>query len=93
METQQNKGKQDSMKLIAALAPARAEIEVGVVAKADQYWNNCTNCIMFVVTQSLYPRLLVLVPSLYTVCNFPCQTQGLLILGKHYALPLNVLGG
>ena len=25
------------MKLIASLAPARAEIEAGVVAKADQY--------------------------------------------------------
>ena len=28
--------KQVSMKLIASLAPARAEIEAGVVAKADQ---------------------------------------------------------
>ena len=36
----QQKGKkkrQVSMKLIASLAPARAEIEAGVVAKADQY--------------------------------------------------------
>ena len=35
----QQKGKkkrQVSMKLIASLAPARAEIEAGVVAKADQ---------------------------------------------------------
>ena len=31
-----NKGKKVSMKLIASLAPARAEIEAGVVAKADQ---------------------------------------------------------
>jgi hypothetical protein len=29
--------KQVSMKLMASLAPARAEIEAGVVAKADQY--------------------------------------------------------
>jgi hypothetical protein len=34
-ETKQKK--QVSMKLIASLAPARAEIEAGVVAKADQY--------------------------------------------------------
>ena len=26
------------MKLIASLAPARAEIEAGVVAKVDQHW-------------------------------------------------------
>ena len=30
------KGKKVSMKLIASLAPARAEIDAGVVAKADQ---------------------------------------------------------
>ena len=29
--------KKVSMKLMASLAPARAEIEAGVVAKADQY--------------------------------------------------------
>ena len=27
-----------SMKLMASLAPARAEVEAGVVAKADQKW-------------------------------------------------------
>jgi hypothetical protein len=36
LETRQPKNKV-SMKLIATLAPARAEIEAGVVAKADQY--------------------------------------------------------
>ena len=29
--------KKVSMKLMASLAPARAEVEAGVVAKADQY--------------------------------------------------------
>ena len=32
-----NNKKGKKMKLIASLAPARAEIEAGVVAKADQY--------------------------------------------------------
>ena len=32
----QKKGKKVSMTLMASLAPARAEIEAGVVAKADQ---------------------------------------------------------
>ena len=32
----EKKKKKVSMKLIASLAPARAEIEAGVVAKADQ---------------------------------------------------------
>ena len=31
-----NKARQVSIKLIASLAPARAEVEAGVVAKADQ---------------------------------------------------------
>ena len=35
-ETTGQKKRQVSMKLIASLAPARAEIEAGVVAKADQ---------------------------------------------------------
>ena len=34
---EKRKKRQVSMKLIASLAPARAEIEAGVVAKADQY--------------------------------------------------------
>ena len=36
----ETKTRQVSMKLIASLAPARAEIEAGVVAKADQQTNN-----------------------------------------------------
>ena len=35
-KTKKAKKRQVSMKLIASLAPARAEIEAGVVAKADQ---------------------------------------------------------
>jgi hypothetical protein len=35
-ETKNKKGKKVSMKLMASLDPARAEIEAGVVAKADQ---------------------------------------------------------
>ena len=31
------KQQQVSMRLMASLAPARAEVEAGVVAKADQY--------------------------------------------------------
>jgi hypothetical protein len=34
-----NKTKQVSMKLIATLAPAQAEIEAGFVAKADQQFD------------------------------------------------------
>ena len=30
----------NSMKLMASLAPVRAEIEAGVVAKADQYFKD-----------------------------------------------------
>ena len=40
LETQKKeKRKKVSIYLIASLAPARAEIEAGVVAKADQYWS------------------------------------------------------
>ena len=45
-----DKKRKVSMKLIASLAPARAEVEAGVVAKADQllwlllFWNNLTVC-------------------------------------------------
>ena len=36
LEKKKKKVRQVSMKLMASLAPARAEIEAGVVAKADQ---------------------------------------------------------
>ena len=36
----QKKARQVSMKLMASLAPARAEIEAGFVAKADQLLPN-----------------------------------------------------
>ena len=32
-----NKTRKVSIKLLASLAPARAEVEAGIVAKADQY--------------------------------------------------------
>ena len=35
-QQQQKKTKKVSMKLMASLAPARAEVEAGAVAKADQ---------------------------------------------------------
>jgi hypothetical protein len=37
------KGKKNSMKLMASLDPARAEVEAGVVAKADQKINKKYN--------------------------------------------------
>ena len=40
LEKQKKTRQQVSTKLIASLAPARAEIEAGVVAKADQQTNN-----------------------------------------------------
>ena len=36
LERQKNKTKTNSMKLMASLAPAQAEVESGVVGKADQ---------------------------------------------------------
>ena len=39
-QQQQQKSKTNSMKLMASLAPARAEVESGVVAKADQKYGH-----------------------------------------------------
>jgi hypothetical protein len=50
-----DKQRKDSIKLMASLAQARAEIEAGVVAKADQYLLFSNNFFV-VISCTLFPR-------------------------------------
>ena len=60
-ETKKKTRQQVSTKLIASLAPARAEIEAGVVAKADQYGRQNQICQIL----SMYFSLISLKYSLF----------------------------
>ena len=57
------------MKLMASLAPARAEVEAGAVAKADQYISESFFVCLSVSWAGIQPKL---PKTIFKILHMPC---------------------